>query len=120
MGRDPELRYTTNGKAALTFTLACNDSWKDKQGNRQESVEWVRLVAWGKQAEVIAEYVKKGTQLYAEGTLKTRKWQDKNGEDRYTTEINLTDFQLLGRAEPQQRKPEQKHEPIDPDEDIPF
>lgn len=96
-GADPELRYTASGEAVASLRLATTESWKDKaSGELREATEWHRLVAYRKVAEVMGEFVKKGKSLYVEGKLKTRKWTDKQGVDRYTTEIEVTDFQLLG------------------------
>lgn len=97
LGRDPEVRYTANGNAMATATVATTDSWKDKQsGERQEKTEWHRVVFFGRLAEVVEEYLKKGSQVYIEGSLRTRKWKDQNDQDRWTTEIVASDMQMLG------------------------
>jgi single-strand DNA-binding protein len=97
LGRDPEVRYSPNGQAIATVTLATSESWKDKNsGEKQERTEWHRVVFFGRLAEIAGEYLKKGAQVYIEGRLQTRKWQDKEGQDRYTTEIVATDMQMLG------------------------
>lgn len=97
IGKDPEIRYTPDGAPVANFSIACNESWMDKgSGEKQERVEWVRLVAFKKLAEIIEKYCKKGQQVYVSGRLKTRKWQDKDGTDRYTTEVVLNDLQMLG------------------------
>ena len=97
LGRDPEVRYSANGNAIANVTLATTDSWKDKQsGERQEKTEWHRVVFFGRLAEVAGEYLKKGSQVYVEGRLQTRKWEDRDGNERYTTEIVATDMQMLG------------------------
>lgn len=97
LGRDPEIRYAANGNAVANLSIACGESWKDKTtGEKHEKTEWVRLVAFGKLAEIIGEYCKKGQQIFASGKLQTRKWQDKEGQDRYTTEVVLDQMQLLG------------------------
>lgn len=97
LGRDPEVRYAPNGQAVANVTLATSESWKDKNtGDRQERTEWHRVVFFGRLAEIAGEYLKKGAQVYVEGRLQTRKWQDKDGMDRYTTEIVANDMQMLG------------------------
>jgi len=95
LGKDPEIRYTESGQAVTNFTLATNEQWKDKSGESCERVEWHNIVVWGKPAETIAQYVKKGHSIYLEGKLQTRKWEDKEGNNRYTTEINVFQFQFL-------------------------
>ncbi len=95
-GRDPEVRYTPNGAAVCNLTLATTRTWKDKTtGQKQEEVEWHRVTFYDRQAELVGEYVKKGHPLYVEGRLKTRKWQDKDGKDTYTTEIVVQEMQFL-------------------------
>jgi single-strand DNA-binding protein len=98
LGRDPEVRYTANGSAVANVTVATSESWKDKQsGERQERTEWHRVVFFGRLAEIVEEYLKKGSQVYVEGSIRTQKWQDKEtGQDRYTTEIVARDMQMLG------------------------
>ena len=98
LGRDPEVRYTANGSAVANITVATSESWKDKQsGERQERTEWHRVVFFGRLAEIAEEYLKKGAQVYIEGSIRTQKWQDKeSGQDRYTTEIVARDMQMLG------------------------
>jgi len=100
VGGDPETRYLPNGNAVTNITLATSDSWKDKQtGQLQERTEWHRVVFFGKVAEIAGEYLRKGSQVYVEGRLQTRKWQDQSGQDRYTTEIVVDmngTMQLLG------------------------
>ena len=97
LGRDPEIRYTQSGAAVATVTIATSDSWKDKQtGELQERTEWHRVVFFGRLAEVVGEYLKKGSQIYVEGRIQTRKWQDQSGQDRYTTEIVANEMQMLG------------------------
>ena len=96
LGRDPETRYTTGGDAVTNIRLATTDTWKDKNGEKQEKTEWHSIVFYGRQAEIAAEYLKKGRQIYVEGRLQTRKWQDKEGQDRYTTEIVADRMQMLG------------------------
>lgn len=97
LGRDPEVRYMPSGSAVANVTLATSEQWKDKQsGDQQERTEWHNVVFFGRLAEIAGEYLKKGMQIYVEGSLRTRKWQDKNGQDRYTTEIVANDMQMLG------------------------
>ena len=97
LGRDAEVRYTPGGAAVSTISLATTDVWNDKtSGERQERTEWHRVVLWGKQAETLNDYLKKGRQSYAEGKLQTRKWQDRDGNDRYTTEVRADRIVLLG------------------------
>ncbi len=100
LGKDPEVRYSPNGGAVANITLATSESWKDKNtGEKQEKTEWHRVVFFGKLAEIAGEYLKKGSQVYIEGRLQTRKWQDKEGKDRYTTEIVAGEMQMLGSRE---------------------
>ncbi|MCH9755946.1 MAG: single-stranded DNA-binding protein [Gammaproteobacteria bacterium] len=96
IGADPDLRYMPSGNAATTLSVATNESWKDKQtGERQERTEWHRVVCFNRLGEIAGEYVKKGSKIYIEGSLRTRKWQDQQGTDRYTTEIVASDIQML-------------------------
>ena len=119
LGRDPELRYAPSGDAICNIALATTDSWKEKQtGEKKESTEWHRVVFFGKLAEIAGQYLKKGRAVYVEGRLQTRKWQDQNGQDRYTTEIRASEMQMLGgngggqddagAPAPQQRKAPQQ------------
>lgn len=97
MGGDPEVRYMPSGNAVTNVTLATSESWKDKQtGQNQERTEWHRVVFFNKLAEIAGEYLRKGSQVYIEGSLRTRKWQDQSGQDRYTTEIVASEMQMLG------------------------
>ncbi len=97
LGKDPETRYMTNGEAVTNATLATSENWKDKSGEKQEKTEWHNLVFYRRLAEVAGEYLKKGSQVYIEGKIQTRKWQDKEtGKDRYTTEIIVNEMQMLG------------------------
>lgn len=133
VGKDPEIKYTTSGDPVANLSLATSEKWKDKQsGKQQEKTEWHRLVAFKKTAEIISQYVKKGSQLYIEGKLQTRKWQDQSGDDRYTTEIVIANMQMLDSRDsspaPQQasqQAPQQAPQPVPPsidsfDDDIPF
>ena len=94
--RDPELRFMPNGEAVCNFSIACNENYKDKNGQKQEKVEFISIVLYRKLAEIAGEYLKKGRPVYIEGRLQTRKWQDKDGGDRYTTEIIGNSMQMLG------------------------
>jgi len=97
LGQDPETRYMPSGSAVTNFTVATNESWKDKQtGEQKDRTEWHRVAMFGRLAEIAAEYLRKGSQVYIEGKLRTRKWQDRDGKDRYTTEIIADEMQMLG------------------------
>jgi single-strand DNA-binding protein len=135
LGKDPETRYTPAGLAITNITLATTESWKDKQtGERQDKTEWHRIAMFGKLAEISAEYLRKGSQVYIEGRIQTRKWQDQQGQDKYSTEIVANDMQMLGgRAgagapamgeDSRSRAPAQASEPavadVTLDDDIPF
>jgi single-strand DNA-binding protein len=140
LGKDPDVRYMPSGNAVANVTVATNESWKDKQtGENQERTEWHNVVFYGKLAEIAGEYLRKGRQVYIEGSLRTRKWQDKNGQDRYTTEIIANDMQMLGGRdggsasfEPREPRQQPSQEPPtagaqqsssmdnDFDDDIPF
>lgn len=97
LGNDPDVRYTQGGAAVANISLATTDSWKDREsGEQQERTEWHRIVFFGRLAEIVSEYLRKGSQVYVEGRLQTRKWQDKDGNDRYTTEIVANEMQMLG------------------------
>ncbi|OFC72420.1 single-stranded DNA-binding protein [Alteromonas confluentis] len=99
LGNDPEVRYMPNGNAVANLSLATSESWKDQQGQMQERTEWHRLTMYRRLAEIAGEYLKKGSQIYVEGKLQTRKWQDQQGQDRYTTEIIVDQMQMLGGRE---------------------
>jgi single-strand DNA-binding protein len=99
LGRDPEVRFMPNGEAVCNFSIATTDSWKDKNGQKQERTEWHNIVMYRKLAEIAGEYLKKGRPVYVEGRLQTRKWQTKEGQDRYTTEIVADQMQMLGGRE---------------------
>lgn len=141
LGGDPEVRYMPNGGAVANLTVATSESWKDKAtGEQKEKTEWHRVSIFGKLAEIAGEYLRKGSQVYIEGQLQTRKWQDQNGQDRYTTEIVVQGFncvmQMIGKAPehggqpqqpqqqqqqaPQQKMPQHNEPPMDFDDDIPF
>jgi single-strand DNA-binding protein len=100
LGRDPETRYTGDGAAITNMSIATTEAWKDKNGEKQEKTEWHRVALFGKLAEIAGQYLKKGSQVYIEGRLQTRKWTDKEGAEKYTTEIVADRMQMLGsRAE---------------------
>lgn len=144
LGQDPEVRYLPNGGAVANITLATSESWRDKQtGENKEVTEWHRVVLFGKLAEVAGEYLRKGSQVYIEGQLRNRKWQDQGGQERYTTEVTVNvggTMQMLGGKleggqgnrpqQNQQQRPQQQagqstppannEPPMDCDDDIPF
>lgn len=134
LGKDPETRYAPSGDAICNLTIATSDQWKDKQsGEKKEATEWHRVVMFQRLAEIAAQYLTKGSQVYIEGRLQTRKWQDKDGQDRYTTEIRATELKMLGGKSAEDSAPEPKRQPnpakSDPskdsgfanfDDDIPF
>jgi len=97
LGKDPEVRYASSGVAVCNLTMATTRTYKDKQGERKDETEWHRVVAFGRTAEVCGEYLKKGRQIYIEGRLQTRKWQDKDGNDRWSTEVVTDTMQMLGK-----------------------
>lgn len=96
LGNNPEIRYTPSGAAVANFNIATNESWNDKNGQKQERTEWHRIVVWGKLAQLCGEYLAKGRQVYIEGRLQTRQWQDKEGQTKYTTEVIANTVQFLG------------------------
>ena len=101
LGADPEIRYTAGGSAVANVRLATKESWRDKDnGEQQERTEWHRIVFFGRLAEIVEQYLKKGGQVYVEGRIQTRKWQDRDGNERYTTEIVATDMHMLGSRGP--------------------
>ncbi len=142
LGRDPELRYTAAGKAVATFTVATSLQWKDQSGNDQEKTEWHRVVAWGRLGEICGEYLSKGKQVFIEGRIQTREWEDQDGNKRTTVEIIANDMIMLGgggqsqnrgaqeparrQAPPSQRpaasaaKKVDDYYPPPPEDDIPF
>lgn len=100
LGRDPEVRHTGGGTAVVNMSVATSESWRDKQsGEKKDATEWHNVTMFGKLAEIAGQYLTKGSKVYIEGRLKTRKWQDKDGGDRYTTEIVASDMQMLGGGE---------------------
>lgn len=129
LGRDPELRYTQSGQAVANFTVATNENWTNKAGEREERTEWHRVVAWGRVAELCAEYLAKGRTVYVEGRLQTREWEDKEGQKRRSTEIVAQTVQFLGSgrgagaggaARTPAGEPSAETPPQPPDDDIPF
>jgi len=137
LGKDPEVRYSPKGSAMANVTIATAESWKDKQsGEKQEKTEWHRVVFFNRLAEIVGEYLKKGSQVYIEGRLQTRKWQGQDGQDRYTTEIVANEMQMLGsrsggggdtswnqqsnNAPSQQSSPASAPPADDFDDDVPF
>jgi single-strand DNA-binding protein len=133
LGRDPEIRYTTGGDAVGNLNIATTEKWKDKNGEKQERTEWHRVTLWGRQAELAGEYLKKGSSVYIEGSLQTRKWTDKDGVEKYTTEIRADRMQFVntgggGGERQQQDRPQQQRQQQQPrqkndadfDDDIPF
>ena len=141
LGKDPETRYAPSGDAVTNIVVATTETWKDKaSGEKREATEWHRVVFFGKLAEIAGQYLKKGSQVYLEGKLKTRKWQDKDGQDRFTTEINADEMKMLGskgdgqQQEGQRQQQTQQRPPAntqrkpqgqaggfsDMDDDIPF
>ncbi|HEX7041284.1 MAG TPA: single-stranded DNA-binding protein [Trueperaceae bacterium] len=122
LGADPEQRYMPSGKAVVNIRIATSEKWTDRDsGERQERTEWHSIVAFDKLAEIIAEYLRKGSQVFIEGKLQTRKWQDKEGKDRYTTEIVAQNMQMLG-GRSQGATKQKEAPPADDDfgDDIPF
>ena len=105
LGADPEIRYTQSGTPVATFNLATTRRWKDKDGQPQEETEWHRLVVWGRLAEICGEYLNKGSKVYIEGRLQTRKWQDQNGNDRWTTEVVAQEMKMLSGREQDASRP---------------
>ena len=123
LGNDPETRHTPSGDAVTTISVATTDRRKDKSsGEMKEATEWHRIVFFGKLGEISGQYLRKGSQVYVEGSLKTRKWQDKSGQDRYTTEIRGDVMKMLGKAEGGQERPQpkQQQKQDDFDDDIPY
>ena len=134
LGKDPEIRYTPSGTAVANFSIATSESWTDKEsGEKRERTEWHRIVAWGKLAEICGEYLHKGKQVYVEGRIQTRDWEDNDGVKRYTTEIIINQMLMLGtrsdsndgtRQERSQSRPPQDNYERPPqggyDDDIPF
>ena len=96
LGANPEMRFTQGGQAVANLRIATTEKWTDKNGQKQEATEWHRVVVWGKQAEIVGQYLTKGRQVFIEGSIRTRQWQDQQGQKRYTTEIVARNVQMLG------------------------
>jgi len=126
LGSDPEVRYTPSGKAVANFSLATSEKYTNKDGEKEEKTEWHRIVAWARLGEICGEYLSKGSQVYIEGRLQTRTWEDRDGNKRYTTEIVAQTMQMLGGSKKggEATSIEESHpseEPVSiPDDDIPF
>lgn len=129
LGKDPEIRYTTGGSAVANFTIATSDSYTDKDGQKQEKTEWHRIVAWGRLAEICGEYLSKGRMVYIEGSLRTRSWEDKDGNTRWTTEVVARSMEMLGGGRSEQGSRDTQDQGNDfeidensfnTDDDIPF
>jgi single-strand DNA-binding protein len=126
LGADPEIRYTPSGAEVATFRIATSESWTNKNGEKEERTEWHRIVAWRNLAKICGEYLNKGRLVYIEGRLRTRAWEDKDGNKRSTTEVEATEMKMLGGGGEQNRKttkePEANYTPPAPgnEEDIPF
>lgn len=116
LGKDPEIRNGSDGSSIVTISVATSENWKDKSGEKQERTEWHRIVIFGKLAEIAGKYLQKGSSAYFEGTLRTRKWEDKTGVDRYTTEIIADKMQMLSRSQ----ESKQGKQDAAVEEDIPF
>lgn len=111
LGKDPEVRYAPSGDAIASFSIAVGSQWKDKNGEKQEATEWVNVTAFGKLGEICGEYLKKGSQIFLSGRMKTEKWQDKDGHDRYSTKIIADKMQMLGSKSEHQAKREYDSNP---------
>ncbi len=127
LGGDPEVRYSTTGTPVTTFRIATNENWTTRDGQRETRTEWHRIVAFGKLGEICAEYLTKGKQVYVEGRLRTRSWEDRDGNKRWTTEVVATNVVMLGAAGEQVREeaipeslPEEEISPPPEEDDIPF
>lgn len=126
LGADPEIRYTPSGTAVANFNIATSENWTNKEGQKETKTEWHKIVTFGKLAEICGEYLAKGKQIYVEGRIQTRQWDDRDGNKRYTTEIVANTMQMLGRPgdkpqEAPQEEPPQAGEPAPPElDDVPF
>ncbi|MEJ2520250.1 MAG: single-stranded DNA-binding protein [Desulfuromonadales bacterium] len=132
LGKDPERRYTPSGTAVCTFSLATTERFKNKQGEQQERTEWHNIVAWGPLAEICGKYLNKGKQIYCEGRIQNRSYDDRDGNKRYISEVVINEMQMLGRAgdqggggsrpgsEPDRSSGGPEEPPFNPDDDIPF
>lgn len=128
LGADPDVRYTQSGDPVANLSIATSEKWKDKQGQQQEKTEWHRVVLFKRQAEIAGEYLRKGSKVYIEGKIQTRKWQDQSGQDKYTTEIVANQIQLLGGSVDRPASPQSTpHQSANPahgvnaiDDEVPF
>jgi len=130
LGKDPEVRHLENGTAVANFTIATSESYKDREGNRVDQTEWHNVVVWRKLAEIAENYLKKGSQIYLEGKLRTRSWEDQQGNKRYTTEVVADTFTMLGKKEdssnpqnsftPSNNSSTSKQEKLEEEDDLPF
>jgi single-strand DNA-binding protein len=128
LGSDPEIRYTPSGSAVANFSLATKDQWTGKDGQKEEKTEWHKIVAWGRLGEICGEYLKKGSQVFIEGRIQTKSWEDRDGNKRYTTEIIALAMQMLGSPSKKEggeaKTPNERYpieEPVSiPEDDIPF
>lgn len=133
LGKDPEVRYTQGGQAMARFSVATTDTWTDRDNARQERTEWHNIVVWGKQAETCGQYLSKGRQVYIEGRIQTRKFEDREGKERYFTEINAREVRFLGSRDGGGARSDQSFEDgpsggfddagagsVPPDDDVPF
>ena len=127
LGRDPEMRFTQDGTPVTNFSVAVNDSWQGRDGEQRERTEWFRIVAWRRLGEITNEYLRQGSRVYVEGRLETREWQDREGNDRTTTELIARDLLMLGGRDnegSEQIQPENDERPVNDDEitadDLPF
>lgn len=126
LGRDPEVRYTQSGTCVANLSVAVNEQWKDKDGQRQEKTEWIRCVLWAKVAEVAKSYLHKGDSVYLEGKMQTRSWETNSGETKYTTEVNVHELRMLGgqgnggRSKVDQPTHPDEEPPVAETDDVPF
>lgn len=128
VGKDPEMKYTGSGQAVANFSVATNESWTGKDGEKREKTEWHRIVAWGRLAEICGQFLSKGKPVYIEGSIRTRSWEDKEGNTRYTTEIHAREMQMLGDSRDSAAGGERLQSESEPlqipennmDDDIPF
>jgi single-strand DNA-binding protein len=121
LGRDPEMRYTPDGRAVTTFTVACSRAWNNSEGEHHEETEWFSVVAWGKLAEICKQYLVKGSLVYVEGRLQSRSWEDNDGKKHSRTELVANEMIILGdRAKIAQHAPDQPTEAAEPEDEFPF
>jgi single-strand DNA-binding protein len=116
LGANPEMRFTQGGQAVANLRLATTERWTDKSGQKQEATEWHRVVVWGKQAEIVGQYLTKGRQIFVEGAIRTRQWQDKEGQKRYSTEIVARNIQMLGGRN--ESRPDEAGATVPPDDSV--